>query len=73
MVLKRSIEDPSILPEPGHLTVTYMEPPPAQETFFNIHETRPEMRVSRFSHYLSKWFGSKVFIFQNFLLFTVLT
>jgi hypothetical protein len=54
MVLKWPIEDPSILPEPSHLTVTYIEPPPAQETFFNFHETRLETRVSRFSHYLSK-------------------
>lgn len=37
MVLNRSIEDPCILLEPGHLIVTYIDPPLLKKTFFNIN------------------------------------
>lgn len=46
MVPKRSIQDPYAILEPGHLAITDSEPPQYHDFFFNIHESRPEMRVS---------------------------
>jgi hypothetical protein len=51
MVLNRSIEDPCILLEPGHLTVTYIDPPLLKKlSLILIYETRPGRRVSTMSN-----------------------